>query len=272
MGTKHNNGNSISHALNLRAFEKPPQISTNTLFLQHRHSAAVIDGNYKVEVAGYRVTMDPAESALRGVLARKQHKTLRNGKTKLINELRAGPKTRFTMNQSLACPPRETASQIWKTAFAIGGEGDWSGKPLIGQMFRAMWSYKVNLPDEENWQPVRPLGNGSYGAASLFRHVDGSGNTDDVSIIRISTLLANISQFVVLKYTQASSKTMLEGWDSDISIEAAIMMQLNELGSDGILFLRDFKAYPRIKSHCYFMEYCPNFDLEVLRLTHKAMK
>jgi hypothetical protein len=65
---------------------------------------------------------------------------------------------------------------------------------------------------------------------------------------------------------------MVPGWGADMSMEAAIMMQLNELGSDGVLFLRDFKTFKNNEYHCYYLEYCPNLDLEQLRMTHKAMQ
>jgi hypothetical protein len=83
---------------------------------------------------------------------------------------------------------------------------------------------------------------------------------------------AKIGQFVVVKYTEYRERYMVNDWDSHISQEAAIMMQLNELDNDGILFLREFRYFPNINAHVYFTEYCPNFDVEILRLTHRAMK
>jgi hypothetical protein len=50
------------------------------------------------------------------------------------------------------------------------------------------------------------------------------------------------------------------------------MMQLNELDNDSILFLREFKYLWDINRHLYLTEYCPNFDCEVLRVTHKVMR
>ena len=50
------------------------------------------------------------------------------------------------------------------------------------------------------------------------------------------------------------------------------MMQLNELNNDGILFLREYRYFKDTNRHAYFTEYCPNFDVEILRLAHKAMK
>lgn len=91
-------------------------------------------------------------------------------------------------------------------------------------------------------------------------------------MVQIYTGCANIRQFVVVKYTEYRKREMVDGWDSDISQEAAIMMQLNELDNDGILFLREFRYFPNIGVHAYFTEYCPNFDFEMLRLTHRAMK
>jgi hypothetical protein len=84
---------------------------------------------------------------------------------------------------------------------------------------------------------------------------------------------ANLHQYVVVKYTQRSKKEMVSGWDSDISKEAAIMMQLNEVNyNDGILFLREFRYFEDTNRHAYFTEYCPHFDVETLRLTHRAMR
>ena len=91
-------------------------------------------------------------------------------------------------------------------------------------------------------------------------------------MVQIYTGGANIGQFVVVKYTDYRKRDMVKGWDSHISQEAAIMMQLNELDNDGILFLREFRYFPNISAHVYFTEYCPNFEVEILRLTHRAMK
>lgn len=44
-----------------------------------------------------------------------------------------------------------------------------------------MYENKLELPDEERWSPVKPLGNGSYGAAALFKHENLLGSADDVS-------------------------------------------------------------------------------------------
>jgi hypothetical protein len=40
---------------------------------------------------------------------------------------------------------------------------------------------KLEIPDEDRWQPGKPLGHGSYGAAAMLKHVNGNGKDDDVS-------------------------------------------------------------------------------------------
>jgi hypothetical protein len=120
--------------------------------------------------------------ASRENLSRKQRTTLRDGRTsKLIDLLRAGPKTSFTTQVSRTGTRRKAASQFWKNAFQIGQQAKSSGKPLIGQMFTGMYDNNLTLPAESSWHPVRPIGNGSYGAAALFRREDELGNTEDVS-------------------------------------------------------------------------------------------
>lgn len=114
-------------------------------------------------------------------LSRKQRITLRDGRTsKLIDLLRAGPKKSFTTQVSRAGMRRKAPDQNWKNAFQIGQHAKSSDKPLIGQMFAGMYDNNLTLPDESSWHPVRPMGNGSYGAAALFKREDELGNTEDV--------------------------------------------------------------------------------------------
>lgn len=132
----------------------------------------------------YKATMSTTR---REHIARNQRTTLRNG-AKLIDALRAGPKTSFTTSSKLAPSgtwrsliARAGTPKNWENAFAIGQPGGSTGKLIIGQMFKMMYENALDLPDEANWIPVKPLGNGSFGAAALFKHEDGNGGTDDVS-------------------------------------------------------------------------------------------
>ena len=54
----------------------------------------------------------------------------------------------------------------------------------------------------------------------------------------------------------------------DVSLEAAIMVQLNEANCDSILFLRNFKYYKAQMECRYFFEYCPYGDLERIRFKY----
>lgn len=120
--------------------------------------------------------------ASRENLSRKQRTTLRDGTTsKLIDLLRAGPKKAFTTQVSRAGMRRDAPPQNWKNAFQIGQNAKFSGKPIIGQMFTGIYINDLTLPDEPTWYPVRPIGNGSYGAAALFMREDELGNAEDVS-------------------------------------------------------------------------------------------
>jgi hypothetical protein len=129
--------------------------------------------------------------ALRDVLARKQRKTVRSNDVrpnrkvpvKLIDELTNGV-DQFTILQEDSLTQRGTyKSRLWQIASAIGDTS--AGKAIIGEMFSDMFIGKINLPDEWRWVPVKPLGNGSYGAAALFKHLNWADNTDDASMIRI---------------------------------------------------------------------------------------
>lgn len=112
-------------------------------------------------------------------IARKQRTTLRNGE-KLIDAFRSGPRTSFTSNSAHARRPFLSTPQKWRDAFLIGQYND-KNKPIIGQLFQKMFHDKLDIPDDEKWQPVKPLGNGSYGAAALFKHENEQGQVDDVS-------------------------------------------------------------------------------------------
>jgi hypothetical protein len=68
----------------------------------------------------------------------------------------------------------------WRDAFQLEGAPASGENTTIGKMFRDMY-YNRLLPDDDTWQPVKPLGNGSYGAASLFKRVGENGQDDDVS-------------------------------------------------------------------------------------------
>jgi hypothetical protein len=57
----------------------------------------------------------------------------------------------------------------------------------------------------------------------------------------------------------------------NLSKEAALMMQLNELDSDGLL-LRSYRYFENIGYWLFLPEYCPSFNTEVLRLNYKAMR
>jgi serine/threonine protein kinase len=111
--------------------------------------------------------------------------------------------------------------------------------------------FEKDKPDfsiDDSWLPIRPLGAGSFGAVGLFEHHD-EGEVDD--------------------HKEDSIRENIPG----ISAEAAIMMQLNEIpNSEGVLYLRNFRHYGDMQVCLHLLEYCPNLNLEALRLTYRAMK
>lgn len=109
--------------------------------------------------------------------------TLISDRRRLIHPFRYNPRTAFDGSRRPTNKALGT-TKLWRHAFTINGPNDpypSKKRAPIGEMFRGMFDYTFDLPDEDRWTPVKPLGNGSYGAAALLQHVDEAGKVDDVS-------------------------------------------------------------------------------------------
>jgi serine/threonine protein kinase len=126
----------------------------------------------------------------------------------------------------------------------------------IGLMFVRMFQNDLGDP-AQHWMPVRPLGNGSYGAVGLFQRTDSAGEVDD---------------YVVAKYASSREHDIFSDALRNISIEAAVMIQLNEVGNPGILYLRNYQYFQSTDHFLYHLEYCPSFSTEFVRINYKAMR
>jgi len=51
-----------------------------------------------------------------------------------------------------------------------------------GAHFRKLFLYYLNLENDDEWQFVRPLGHGGFGAVALFQRVDRHAQIIDVSV------------------------------------------------------------------------------------------
>jgi hypothetical protein len=56
----------------------------------------------------------------------------------------------------------------------------------IGLMFTGMFQNEIGVEDEDKdkWQPMKPLGNGSFGAAGLFKRTNEAGEADDYVVAK----------------------------------------------------------------------------------------
>jgi serine/threonine protein kinase len=188
-------------------------------------------------------------------MAQQQRTTL--ARRPLIEALADASRAAFTTRTSPAPARNAALLERWQPAFKFDNNN--TKKKWARWAFRYMFDKNnPTFSDDDRWFPVRPLGAGSFGAVGLFEHHDEDGIPDD---------------YVVAKYARVDSNDSVRPNILSISAEAAIMMQLNELpDSEGVLYLRNFKHYNDMGVWLHLLEYCPNLNLEALRLTYKAMR
>ncbi|KIY02715.1 uncharacterized protein Z520_01180 [Fonsecaea multimorphosa CBS 102226] len=124
-----------------------------------------------------------------------------------------------------------------------------------GERFRHIFSSTLGLHDEDEWRFERPLGKGSFGAAALFIKSNARQEKTDA---------------FVLKVTDVEPRAFLPATGKKIYLtaEAAIMAQTNDLDSDNLVRLRQYKVD---QQYCrYYIEFCEFDTLETLRLRYKA--
>jgi hypothetical protein len=121
--------------------------------------------------------------ARRQAIAAKQRTILAT--ESLVDTLAEDPRRAF-QSPSARIPRRsfDNPDPLWQHTFDIGSPdfkkiaaATNSDNACIRQMFQAMFQNKLEIPDEDRWQPGKPLGHGSYGAAAMFKHVNETAKT-----------------------------------------------------------------------------------------------
>ncbi|EXJ73195.1 NEK protein kinase [Cladophialophora psammophila CBS 110553] len=125
----------------------------------------------------------------------------------------------------------------------------------IGERFRHLFFSNLDLPDENEWRFERPLGKGAFGAAALFFKRNERQE-------KIDALALKVTDFNPSDFVPAPGKQMT------LTHEAAIMAQTNDLESDSLVRLRQYKV--DLQYNRYYIEYCEFGTLETLRLRYKA--
>ncbi|OAP58717.1 hypothetical protein AYL99_07807 [Fonsecaea erecta] len=124
-----------------------------------------------------------------------------------------------------------------------------------GERFLHLFGSTLDLLDEHEWRLERPLGRGSFGAAALFTKLNEREERTDAFVLKVTD--ANPQDFVPITGKKIS-----------LTREAAIMAQTNDLESDHLVRLRQYKVD---QEYCrYYLEFCEFDTLETLRLRYKA--
>ena len=133
------------------------------------------------------------------------------------------------------------------------------GVEHIGRRFINLFCTQVDLDSAVHWQFDRPLGLDSFGAAALFKAIDGS---------------STIMDEVVIKTAEYNPTMVINRNEPELSKEAGVMALCNKLDTPALLRLRDFKYYladdDGPTEWRYFLENGEHGDLERLRLRYKA--
>ncbi|KIW28415.1 uncharacterized protein PV07_08082 [Cladophialophora immunda] len=125
----------------------------------------------------------------------------------------------------------------------------------VGSRFQHLFSSKLDIPDEDEWCFERPLGKGSFGAAALYTKWNDRQEKTDAFVLKVT-------DFEPGQFLPATSRKIF------LTDEAAIMAQTNNLGSDNLVRLRQYKVD---RQFCrYYLEFCEFDTLETLRLRYKA--
>ncbi|KAH0845400.1 hypothetical protein FOPE_11314 [Fonsecaea pedrosoi] len=135
-------------------------------------------------------------------------------------------------------------------------ETDSSGRTRsIGSRFRHLFFSSLDIPDEHEWHFERPLGKGSFGAAALYTKRNARQEKTDAFVLKVADVEPRI-------FLPANGRKI------NLTDEAAIMAQTNDLGSDNLVRLRQYKVD---QQYCrYYLEFCEFGTLETLRLRYKA--
>jgi serine/threonine protein kinase len=133
---------------------------------------------------------------------------------------------------------------------------------------KTMWDYRPttalmnflssdpNVGDDQDWQMVRPLGEGGFGHVGLWQVVRDDGSVADEIAIK--------------------QGHRLPGYDFDsndhrgLAKEAVLQHQVNGKNCQNVVHLRRFKFYRGEQKYRFFMEYCPYGDLRRLRIRYRA--
>jgi hypothetical protein len=134
-------------------------------------------------------------------------------------------------------------------------------------------SFGISPETDPEWFPVRPLGQGAFGEVALWERRSGGG---------IFGCEEEVVEETAVKQAMCipSQRLGLAGAPF-LAREAAVMQQLNERGSDNVVYLKAFKCFDDTKHHSvkgaggdtiwrFYFEYCPYGDLGRLKKRYAA--
>lgn len=166
------------------------------------------------------------------------------------------------MDSSLDLDNFQAKAETWKyvqsdafnTLFFFKAIALWKFPEIISFLFS-----DPDLDDDKDWRPVRPLGQGGFGAVGLWQKFDRNGNVKDSIAIKQQRHPRN---------EQAKAGMMLG--DKGLAKEAEIMRQLNDEGVPNIIKLRGFRNHKREKLWRFYLEFAPWGDLRLLKNKYSA--
>ena len=112
--------------------------------------------------------------------------------------------------------------------------------------------------DADKWKPVRILGEGGFGAVSLWHSKDDDGNVEDE---------------IVIKETAQNARLELPSMPG-LAREAVLQYELNRKGCASVPRLRRYRfldhAQPERRKYRFYFEFCPYGDLHRLIIRYRA--
>ncbi|KAI9875047.1 MAG: hypothetical protein M1823_007556, partial [Watsoniomyces obsoletus] len=117
-----------------------------------------------------------------------------------------------------------------------------------GARFKALYESDLDIFGE--WIFDRPLGRGAFGVVALYRRYLGDSVLDEVGI-----------KDAAKRPGDEVNKTR-----NLLSREAVVLAQTNDLNTESLLRLRNYKYFHMDDQYRYFFRNCEHGDLELLRL------
>lgn len=118
--------------------------------------------------------------------------------------------------------------------------------------------FGLSRTNDQEWFPVRPLGQGGFGGVAVWERRDSAGNVVEETAVKQSKW----------------SREMALAKQPYIAKEAAIMQQLNKKKSEYIVYMKSFKCFHENEkaktTWRFYFEYCPHGDLSRLEKRYRA--